>query len=483
MRVHLSFPGREAWEQPSDWSPDNRYILSSLYFNPGEDHLVIVDVETNEMRVLRTMTDGGGPGDSFFSPDGRFVAFSAEGNRGGDDIFLVSSDGARETDLVRTPDDEQLLGWLPDGSGILFHRRTRDSEALWKLPVRDGEPSGPPELVKDDVWQVRGLGFSDDAYFYGVTVGNSGVHIASIDPETGRVLQGLTPVSEVSGTTSRPGWSPDGRHLAYVEEDGNEKTIVIRAVTGEVLQELRPPLTIEGSSKIFWTAYGLLLRAVDREGRNGLQMISLETGEVRLVREEDVARNYIVSADGSKIFSPNGDRGWRGEPIIELDLATGTERTLVENHPQMQMAFPNEPDAVVSFSRVSPDGNNVAYLVRRNEDIARSGPPVNDGWAVEISSRVSGEVRATARLASFTHSNLSKWSRDGRYLFFVGMLEEGGSPHLMRLSVDDGSLRSFRAIEARSLGGLSISADGRHIAVVADRSTAEIWRMTFNSGG
>jgi Tol biopolymer transport system component len=473
---------------PTDWSSDGRHILAWLFPWTGTaqdvGQLVTVDVETNEKRVLKSDVAGAGGGalaGAFFSPDARFVAFTTLGESEKMDIFLISRDGTRQTDLIRTPDEERLLGWLPDGSGILFHRLTRDSRALWKLPVQDGRPSGPPELVKDDVWQMRGIGFSDNAFFYGITVGNEGVHVASIDPETGRMLEGLTPVTEVSGTSSGPAWSPDGGRLAYIERDAGETRIKIRALTGEVLQEIPVTMDLRSGSRLAWVQDGIL---VDRAGADSqdLYLISLETGEASEIRETfGNTAVPIVSEDASKVYFHQ-----RGE-AIELDPRTGAEQPLGAFPSHKPTALPDWPSARVFESRISPDGRFVAYFVRsRNVPLV----PFHElGSAVEIISRSSGELLATARLLSLQlpQRGVHKWSRDSRYLFFFG-LEEGADsadrPHLMALSVEDGALRSFPSIYVNGwTKDLAVSSDGRHIAVTTDRSKAEVWRMTFNTGG
>ncbi len=93
---------------------------------------------------------------------------------------------------------------------------------------------------------------------------------------------------------------------------------------------------------------------------------------------------------------------------------------------------------------------------------------------------------ATARLAFISQGlGLIEWSPDSRYVYFVGLLEpeESEGQHLMRLSVEDGSLRSFPAISPSVAGpftGLIVSSDDEHIGVVAGEPRQEIWRMTFN---
>jgi len=140
-KVHLRYspapgeePNHDDFAEVADWSKDGKYLLLNVYPAEGDGHIATVEVSTNEYRVVKTVEKGRGPGTSVFSPDGRFVAYDLLGARSSreNDIFLVSHDGSRETTLIGTPDHEKLLGWLPDGSGILFHRIADDSWAIWR---------------------------------------------------------------------------------------------------------------------------------------------------------------------------------------------------------------------------------------------------------------------------------------------------------------------------------------------------------------
>lgn len=482
--VRIHFPaeyGSYLWVL--DWSSDGRYLLiKRLLWDETRTtggHIATIDVNTHEYRVLKTM-DWFPRGSSFFSPDGRFVAFSlrSDPNSRERDIFLVSTDGSHEEALIQTPDQERLLGWLPDGSGILFHRTADDSRAIWKLPVQDGRPSGPPELVKDDVWEMTGLGFSDDAYFYGVTASRPGVHTASFDFETGRVLEPLAPLAELSGSeNASPAWSPDGTRIAYVESGGNDGSrIIIRSVTGELRQDLTVALDLGIGPDNFsaWTEQGLIFRGTDRGGRSGLHLISLETGEVSHLGPPGALRReaYTVSEDGSSIFVAP----YSGGPIIEHDIATGAERTLVEGDAYAQVTFPDDPAAHATRASVSPDGDQIAYLVSR-----KAG---SSNWeAIEIFSRSTGESRVIQKgFSSVRRGSTLTWSRDSRHLFFFAVPEGGEVRHLIQVSVADGSVRNLSATPGR-IHAISVSPDGRHIAMFTGVLGEEIWRMTFNGGG
>ena len=74
------------------------------------------------------------------------------------------------------------------------------------------------------------------------------------------------------------------------------------------------------------------------------------------------------------------------------------------------------------------------------------------------------------------------WSRDSRHLFFFAVPEGGEVRHLIQVSVADGSVRNLSATPGR-IHAISVSPDGRHIAMFTGVLREEIWRMTFNGGG
>jgi len=476
MTVHLSFDDFSDYPNPEDWSKDGRYILITLGHLEREREIVTVDVTTNETRVLKTLKQS--PVGSFVSPDGRFVAFDSHEDPDSreHDLFLVTSDGRRETTLMQTPDYETLLGWLPDGSGILFHRSAEDSQAIWKLPLRDGRPSGPPELVKDDALHMIGLGFSDDAFFYGAVVSQTEVHMGSFDLETGRVLEALEPIADPPGLGSGGAtWSPDGTRLVYFSaEQGRNQAprrdnrMIVRSLTGEILQDLPSPVNRPANPA--WSAHGLVVWERDQQDpdRNGFyHLISLETGQATYLRSGPGA--FTVSADGSRLFI--GNLGV--EPITEYDLTTRTERVLVEQGWHTMTAFAGDSGARIAIGLILPDGDKVVYWVGRDKS---NTPLRRDDWALEIVSLSTGETRVITGFARLLGVD---WSSDGRYLIMDGQLEGAEDRQLLRVSVEDGSVIVLAEGPER-FKRPRVSPDGRHVLTTTGEFREEIWRMTFN---
>src|SRR5450432_4049388 len=95
-----------------------------------------------------------------FSPDGRFVAFT--GQYGGDEqVYVIPSDGGVPTQLTFYPAagpladrwgyDNQVYGWTPDGTAVLF-RSARDGymltdSKLYTVPMSGGAATALPMPV------------------------------------------------------------------------------------------------------------------------------------------------------------------------------------------------------------------------------------------------------------------------------------------------------------------------------------------------
>src|SRR5690242_18563139 len=68
----------------------------------------------------KRLTGGAGiETDPFFSPDGKWVAFTGQ-YEGNDDIFVISAEGGEAKRLTYHPGSDQVVGWSPDSKKILF---------------------------------------------------------------------------------------------------------------------------------------------------------------------------------------------------------------------------------------------------------------------------------------------------------------------------------------------------------------------------
>jgi Tol biopolymer transport system component len=142
------------------WSPDGRTI-AFVSDGDGNEEIYAMDADGDNQRNLMThpLSDGGvGRFALLWSPNGRTVAFTtnrdrnrpAPGRKVTYEIYLMNADGSGPRRLTRTPEDEYLIAWSPDGKRLAFQRAP--SKPRWAFFLMNADGSG----VKKVDWALRG---------------------------------------------------------------------------------------------------------------------------------------------------------------------------------------------------------------------------------------------------------------------------------------------------------------------------------------
>lgn len=460
--------------EPDGWSPDGKQILAVFWRRDGTNQIAFVSVADGSARILKTL-DWRFPV-MRLSPDGRYVAydFPPREDSSGRDIFLLSADGKREIPLVQHPANDLLLGWAPDGSGVLFASDRTGTTDAWIIRIADGKPLGEPELVKKDIGRIVPLGFSrNGSFYYGALAGLKDVYVATLDPATGKVLDRPTNVSSerFAGTNAFAEWSRDGKQLVYVSERGGghwavgSRTMVIRSrETGEE-RELTPRLVNPHRLEPHWSPDGrfFLASGRDTKGRNGIYRIDAQTGDVTSILqtgpEPGDLWTAVGSADGKAIFYQRQDRAAKVSRILVHDIETGRERELYQHQ-----------GSIYSFT-VSPDTREMAFAL--TDAKTQSG-------ALVVMPTSGGEAREILRLREPEWFVNLAWTPDsGAILFAKQRTLKDSKLELWRVSAEGGTPTYLGlAMDGLGQGGLSVHPDGRRIAFIAGQVyEAEVWVM------
>lgn len=467
--VPNSGPGFHAELQ--DWSGDGRHILGLLRDDGPNSPIGVglISVVDGSIRSLKEYDDGAEPSVCALSPDGRLVAYDLSSSQGADhDIYLLPVDGGREVTLLTGPADDRLLGWTPDGSGVLFHSDRGLTKGIWTLRVSNGRPTGEPMLLRGHVWGLEPIGFSRDAYYYGVWTQQPQLYTAIIDPQAWRLVTPPAAIEDPSlGGSGYGVWSPDGRHLAYMRNVERGTKLVVRSVTGEDSREINvsqiEPMGM--LSMLKWTedSRAVLMLARDSSAI-GVFKLDLNTGTAANIWqvEPTVWPHPITiqfSSDLKTAYFARLGEGSRTPTIVGRDLASGHEREIATARFGIQNLL------------LSPDGQTLAFVDgERGENPTRIATVPTSGGEIR-------EVYREARPEELQIPTTLSWSSDGRYILFADLDEQANRYSLWRVPLAGGEPSRIELPFGNPSGFkmLRLHPDGNRIAFVSGESRGEIW--------
>ncbi len=457
---------------PFDWSPDDKSVLAGLVtwesptgtgFGNASFELVTVSTSDGAVRTLKRGADFLVPyGRAFFSPDGRYVAYSARfaGSDAMSDVTVLALESGREEQVFSGPSDDQVLGWSEDGRRLYVMSDRAGSYSLWALPVAEGARAGDPKLIRREVHGFMSGNVANGNLFYHIVTEYPKLYTMELDLETGRVLS--EPVAEEGGRTvwiDHPVWSPDGQFLAYAR-GADPQTIVVRAAMGNHLREFALPAGFLSVTRMRWTpdSRSLVIGAqgAAHYGSSNVLRLTLATGKFE-VGPTNPAERWPLSADGRKVYrSANG-------VVREWDLTTGERKVLYEvpdreNH---ETCWPGRPS-------LSPSGDRLALV----------GPCIGimptDGGEPNWIYQLSPEERAAGIIDWRVRVNA--WTADGSSVLFAKNVPGQDSlKELWIISATGGSPRKLYAFDW--LSSVAAHPDNRRIAFMAGEERYEMWVM------
>ncbi len=437
--------GIEVEVTPHSWSPDGKWIGVIGSKKDGTKQIGLVDSARGSLRVLKTVGWDDKLDRLFFSPDGKFVAYDlpASENAVQRDVFVMATDGSRETPAVVHTARESVVGWTREG--LLFVSDRSGSPSIWLQPMQDGRPSEDPKKIKSDSGWLAPLGIANSGtLFYETRIGGTEFTMASFDFAAGKLL---TPREEVAvrnvGLNSQHDWSWDGKYLVYVTPGEHPRSLYLNiqeVATGKV-REVQPALSYFQMPRWAPDGRSFLVRGSDLKGQGGTFRVDAQTGAAERVIAGGEARFAVWAADGRRIYYLQ--KGTSG-PIVERELASGLEKEIASGLNAVNLSL-----------SVSPDGKSLAFLTRKG----------TNQFGVIVLSLAGGPARELATVEQ-PDGRFLAWAPDGQSLFT--------GPHRITLTgqvtkPDFGS---------RPFGGVRIQPGGDKIVFFdVNGSGSEVWAL------
>lgn len=369
------------------------------------------------------------------SPDGESIAFVAESD-GRASLWVVDASGGPPLRLTDGADPVDSPSWQPDGRAILYASGTESAAEVRKV----SRLGGPPQVLLRD---AREPALSPD-----------GRHLAFIrEGENGKTLVWIAPIDDlarahpVSGGPSgvwghrQPTWSPDGRTICY--RDFHDLWLLPASggpafpITRDDPADFDPVFSPDGR-KIYFASY--------RGGTRALWRIGVAGGEPEMVTLGTGPESHpAVSRDGRRLVYATFQESYA---LVVVERATGRRTRLEES-------------SLLGIAGLDPLGRFLVFTSSRESAADLWVAPLQDG-------RPSGAPRRLTELGG--RAACPAVAPDGRWIAFY--LVKGRARDVYVVPSGGG-----QAIPVAPHSGADLlpawSRDGKRLAFVSDREGTE----------
>ncbi|MBN1426150.1 PD40 domain-containing protein [Candidatus Fermentibacteria bacterium] len=258
-----SFLQNDAWNERrltggpgSDRAPAYSPDGAQIAFIRNERQLCRMKRDGSDVRML---VESPGITGFFWSPDSRFIAYSATTLEWREDVFVVPASGGEPLQITRHPNDDYSPQWDPKGRWISFASRTSEGEWTLKMVFLT---QGEFEKTKEDRLLEAESGADSSADEITVII------------EPDEIFRRVRTITTVRGDYYPYSLSTDGGSAVFKATtfDGNDLFVV------DVWDEKRTQVTTGGlnpesfswgptSGRVFYRTPGGAVATVDKEGK------------------------------------------------------------------------------------------------------------------------------------------------------------------------------------------------------------------------
>lgn len=334
--------------------------------------------------------------------------------------------------------DLRLRDISPDGEKLLVNS-ARENSDIWKIDLGNGKESIVADGIESELWgEVSPSG--DQIAYQSVKDLSKGNKLL----EGSIVIKPLLSEPEPEKIVDKgylPAWSPDGKHIAYLKQNGQSYEIwLVRSTGGEPR----------------------LLSA------NGVQNIEFTMAPYNRVH----VRNQSWMPDGLSVLFPA-----IREKVCNLWRAS------VEGKTDVVVTNNQDPNLRLSSPVVLSDGSGFAFSTktRKRDDDGQHTYQVAFQSLTSGNSKVLFESKAPIRILGFSESEdsviFASWKVSETFTHTPDETD------LLSVEISSGRVTEFRKVSKAYFYNIHLSPDGKSIVYAARSGEADsVWLMPLSGG-
>lgn len=447
-RVLREFPNK-GYVEPLGWSPDSKSVLviSGTSLPHADSQLHLVNLENSEWREIATESRFW-KNEAVFSPDGRWIAFSESLALMTPDrtLKMIASAGGGEVEIAP---NANLMGWTPDGSGIVFRKKFGETSKLYVQRVANGRAAGAAEELRtQSIGEAGALGITaKGGLIYGSLNRHVEGRIVRLDGDRG--LQN-TPVAvlpiDIVGFANNLGnlrFSPDGTMIA---SSPRALSISIRNLGGPTERIISPNWVDLRTFEWAPDGRSFLAMAVGPDKSDGLFRVDTDTSKVSFLCKVEQGRNFVPSPDGKSIFHLSQ----KGLERITLDTC------------RVEMVWSRDLSESGPMNiRLSKDGGRLLV-----QTFWQTG-------VLDIGSASYREIFTNPKRTGEGATWSGDWSANGERIYLSARTAAGTEGGEVRIYGANGGT-STRQTTSEFVRSMSLSPDGIHAAAAYRKSHRQV---------
>jgi len=367
-----------------------------------------------------------------FSPDGKFVAFTAPYADGNEDVFILPVTGGAPQRVTRHPAYDKMIDWHPDGTRILFASDMNSERKRYNQLFLIDRGGGLPEQLPMPYGEMATFSPDGNAILYSYL--KDFQNQPDLNRETFKRYKGgrapdiwrydfdtktSSRLTQNDYSDSAPMWTEQGIYFLS-ERDEKRSNIWSIEPSGEPSAK---PLTREIDGDITRPSIGA--GAIVYEYDADLYLFDLATGTSSRVFVDTIADHLALSGLKREI----GDR------ILSADLAEDGVTTLFSARGELvtydtktEITRLHAPDSGIAdrYASMSPDQASIAYVSDASGE-----------YQLHIRDLETGQTRT---LTSFDAGMLYRpfWSPDGAFIAISNNRQE-----LFIIEIESGRMREI----------------------------------------